>query len=108
MGTARARRRLAWLFGGAALGAGVVLMLALGPNTDPPPERRSTVPAQEPERQVAAPLPQEARRVAVRFIQTAVARATTYRYSSPTAVETVLPAEQGSHRHPPATAPPLA
>lgn len=70
----RTRRRAAWLLGGAALCAGVALLLLLGPDTNAPPQRLSTVPAQEPEPQVAAPLPQEARRVAVRFIQTAVAR----------------------------------
>ena len=70
----RTRRRAAWLLGGAALCAGVALLLLLGPDTNAPPQRLSTVPAQEPEPQVKAPLPQEARRVAVRFIQTAVAR----------------------------------
>lgn len=70
----RTRRRAAWLAGGGALCAGVALLLLLGPDTNAPAQRLSTVPAQEPERRVAAPLPQEARRVAVRFIQTAVAR----------------------------------
>lgn len=74
MAAPRTRRRVAWVLAGGAVCAAAVLLLVLGPNTNAPAERISTVPAQEPERQVKAPLPQEARRVAVRFIQTAVAR----------------------------------
>jgi hypothetical protein len=70
----RLRRRVVWALAGVALLAGIVLVLVLGPNKDAPPERLSTVAAQEPEHLVKAPLPLEARRVAVRFIQTAVAR----------------------------------
>ena len=70
----RLRRRLAWALAGFVLLAGAVLVLVLGPNKDAPPERISTVAAQEPERLVKAPLSLEARRVAVRFVQTAVAR----------------------------------
>jgi hypothetical protein len=74
MGAPRRRRRVAWMLGGASFCVAVALLLLLGPNTNAPAERISTVPAEEPAPQVAAPLPQEARRVAVRFIQTAVAR----------------------------------
>ena len=74
MGAPRRRRRVAWMLGGASFCAAVALLLLLGPNTNAPAERISTVPAQEPATQLEAPLPQEARRVAVRFIQTAVAR----------------------------------
>jgi hypothetical protein len=74
MAAPRTRRRVAWVLAGGSVCAAVALLFVFGPNTDPPQERVSTVPAQEPERQVEAPLPQEARRVAVRFIQTAVAR----------------------------------
>ncbi len=74
MAAPRTRRRLAWVLIGGAVCAAVVLLLLLGPNTDPPEARTSNVPAQEPVRDVEAPLPNEARRVAVRFIQTAVAR----------------------------------
>lgn len=72
--TPRARRRLAWGFVGAAGCTAVALLLVLGPDTDPPPQRFSAAPALEPERLVKAPLHADARRVAVRFIQTAVAR----------------------------------
>jgi hypothetical protein len=72
--SARTRRRVA--FGGAAalVPVALALVLVLGPNKNAPPERISTVPAQEPEPRVRAPLTDEARRVAMRFIQTAVAR----------------------------------
>jgi hypothetical protein len=70
----RTRRRVAWVLAGGSVCGAVVLLLVLGPNTDPPKERLSNVPAQVPERQVEAQLPNEARQVAVRFIQTAVAR----------------------------------
>lgn len=73
-GSARVRRRVGWGLLGVGVLAGVALVFVLAPDTDPPRQRLSTVPAQVPERQVEAPLPQEARRVAVRFIQTAVAR----------------------------------
>ena len=73
-GSARFRRRVGWALVGVGVLAGVALVLVVAPDTDAPPQRFSTVPAQVPERQVKAPLPQEARRVAVRFIQTAVAR----------------------------------
>ena len=74
MGAPRARRRVVWLLAGASIVAAVALLLVFGPNTDPSPQRLSSVPAEEPERQVEAPLPHAARKVAVRFIQTAVAR----------------------------------
>jgi hypothetical protein len=72
--SARTRRRLLW--GGVAATALVAgaLVLALGPDTDPPTERFETAPAQAPETLVKVPLHADARRVAVRFIQTAVAR----------------------------------
>lgn len=70
----RMRRRLVWTSFVLSVGAAAVLVLVLGPDTDAPPQRVSSVPAQAPERQTSAPLPNEARRVAVRFIQTAVAR----------------------------------
>ena len=74
MASRRLRRRLAWGSAAAAACAAIVLALVLGPDRDPPEQRLSTTPAQEPERLVEAPLASEARRVAVRFIQTAVAR----------------------------------
>ena len=70
----RARRRLLGAVAVVAVVAGVVLVVALGPDKDPAPEHFSATPAQQPEQLVKAPLPHEARRVAVRFIQTAVAR----------------------------------
>jgi hypothetical protein len=73
-GRPRLRRRLVWAAAGAAALAGLVLVLLLGPNRNPPPERLSTLPAEAPKVQVKAPLAPEARRVAIRFIQTAVAR----------------------------------
>jgi hypothetical protein len=73
-GRPRLRRRLVWGAAGAAALGGVVLLLLLGPNTNAPPERLSTLPAEAPKVQVKAPLAPEARRVAIRFIQTAVAR----------------------------------
>ena len=74
MAAPRTRRRAAWVLAGGSVCAAVVLLLVLGPDKDPPEERISNVPAQEPVREVKAPLPKEARDVAVRFIQTAVAR----------------------------------
>jgi hypothetical protein len=62
------------VLGGLALCVGVALILVLGPNKNPAPERLSSAPAQQPPQLVKAPLSQGARRVAVRFIQTAVAR----------------------------------
>jgi hypothetical protein len=74
MAAPRTRRRVAWVLAGGSISTAVALVFLLGPNTNAPAERISTVPAQEPERQVDAPLPKEARQVAVRFIETAVAR----------------------------------
>jgi hypothetical protein len=73
-GSPRRRRRLAWALAAVAVAAGLVVVLAFGPNKDAPPSRLSTLPAQVPEKLVEAPLATDARRVAVRFIQTAVAR----------------------------------
>jgi hypothetical protein len=70
----RLRRRLAWGAVLAGVPAAAVLVLVLGPDTDAPPERLGTVPAQVVERPRPAPLTDEARHVAMRFIQTAVAR----------------------------------
>ena len=70
----RLRRRLVWGILGAGVLTAVAALLVLGPDRDPPPQRFSTTPAQEPERAVKAPLSAEAKRVAMRFIQTAVAR----------------------------------
>ena len=74
MSARRTRRRLLWTLGALAVVTGVVLVLVVGPDTNPAPEHFSAAPAQQPEHLVKAPLPHEARRVAVRFIQTAVAR----------------------------------
>ena len=73
-GRPRVRRRLVWGAVAAAALVGVVLLLVLGPNKNPPPEQLSTLPAQVAKPQVHAPLAAEAKRVAIRFIQTAVAR----------------------------------
>ena len=72
--TPRMRRRVVWASVALTVGTAAGLVLVLGPDTDAPPQRISSVPAQVPERQTHAPLSNEARRVAVRFIQTAVAR----------------------------------
>ena len=72
--SARTRRRVAIAGVAALVPVAAALLLVLAPNKNPPPERISTVPAQEPEPRVKAPLTDEARRVAMRFIQTAVAR----------------------------------
>jgi hypothetical protein len=73
-GRPRLRRRLVWGLAALAVVAGGALLLVLGPDTNAPPQRISTVPAVVPPQRVRAPLAPEARRVAIRFIQTAVAR----------------------------------
>jgi hypothetical protein len=72
--SARTRRRVAICGVAALVPVAAALVLVFGPNKNAPPQRISTVPAQEPEPRVKAPLSDEARRVAMRFIQTAVAR----------------------------------
>ena len=72
--SARTRRRLLWGGVAATAIAAVGLVLAMGPDTDAPPQRFETTPAQAPETLVKVPLHADARRVAVRVIQTAVAR----------------------------------
>jgi hypothetical protein len=70
----RRRRRLVVVTALAAVSGGVALLVAFGPNRNPPPQHFTKTPVQVPVTEKSVPPPPGWRSLARRFVATAVAR----------------------------------